>query len=233
MKWLSIALVVWLPSLPVAAEAESSIAFKGGFNAATFNKKHRENRPGSSGGLAGALQRPLGGRFLLGGQIDLLYTPRGSEVFIEGELQGKARLHYLDVVVAARPEVRLGPASVYLLLGGGLDFLVSAYDENSQGARRYGTSGLHRVDVALLVGAGVALHLPRWGLGPVRIGTVFLEARHDRGLRDIDAFVGFRNRTSSLMLGLSFALGSGAGTTRPKTPPVPSDPPCPLPPPAS
>ncbi|HEX7839957.1 MAG TPA: hypothetical protein VF469_20915, partial [Kofleriaceae bacterium] len=65
-----------------------------------------------------------------------------------------------------------------------------------------------RIDVALLGGAGVALQLPDHTVGPFHLGAVFLEARHDIGLFDTDAMVGgFRNRTSSLMLGLSLAVG--------------------------
>jgi hypothetical protein len=70
------------------------------------------------------------------------------------------------------------------------------------------TSDLRRIDVALLAGAGIALHLPLQELGPFQLGTVFLEARHDMGLIDTDPVNGgFKNRTSSLMLGLSLLVG--------------------------
>jgi hypothetical protein len=67
--------------------------------------------------------------------------------------------------------------------------------------------------VALLAGAGIALHLPRRGLGPFHLGSVFLEARHDRGLIGTDTVGGFKNRSSSLLLGLSFVLGARATTS--------------------
>lgn len=155
--------------------------------------------------------------------MELLYTPRGAEAIFDGEPLGKTRQHYLDLMLAARPGVRLGPASIYVMLGGGLSLLMSASQVNASGGTEELTDVLRRIDVALLAGAGIALHLPRRGSGPFRLGTVFLEARHDRGLIDTDAVNGgFKNRTSSLMLGLSFALGS---KTAP--PPARSDPPAP------
>lgn len=191
------------------AESELDLALKAGPNAATLAANNRFNRYGFSGGLSGHLQRPIANRFLLGGQMELLYTPRGAEAKVDGQLIGKSREHYLDIVLAARPAARLGPASVYLLLGGGLNFLVSANQENAAGAKQDITGDLHRIDVALLGGAGVAVHLPHQEFGPFRLGTAFLEARHDIGLMDTDALNGgFKNRTSSLMLGLSFVLGT-------------------------
>src|SRR5689334_10302970 len=100
------------------AGPEVDLAFKGGPDVARLSREHRLNRYGFSGGLAGQLQWPLTDRFSLAGQLDLLYTGRGTEMVIEDVLQGKVRQHYLDVVVAARPAARLGWASVYLLLGG-------------------------------------------------------------------------------------------------------------------
>jgi hypothetical protein len=122
-------------------------------------------------------------------------------------------------MVAARPQVRLGPASVYLLLGGGLNLLVSANKEGASGAEQDITDGLRRIDVALLGAAGVALHLPHRGAGSFRIGTVFLEARHDVGLVDTDAIAdGYKNRTSSLMLGFSFVVGGPPSPVTTATP---------------
>jgi hypothetical protein len=64
--------------------------------------------------------------------------------------------------------------------------------------------------VALLVGAGIALDLPRTQLGPFQLGTLFLEVRHERGLIDVDTMdFGLKNRTTSILLGLSLVLGSG------------------------
>jgi opacity protein-like surface antigen len=123
-------------------------------------------------------------------------------------------------MVAARPAARFGRASVYLLLGAGLNLLVDANKENVSGAKQDITGELHRVDVALLAGAGFALHLPRQVLGPLRLDGVLLEARHDHGLLDTDAVNGgFKNRTSSVMLGLSFALTSRASATAPASSP--------------
>jgi hypothetical protein len=209
MKRMLVAMIVLLP-LSADAQPEAGVAFKGGINAATLDYQYRVNRYGASGGLAGYLQWLLSDRISMGGQLELLYTPRGAEVIRDGTLQGKIRQHYLDVVVAARPGLQLRPASVYLLLGAGVNFLVDAYDENRWGVPRDITHDVHRIDVALLAGAGVAFHLPHRRLGPVRLDTVFLEARHDRGMIDVSKMdFGFGNRTSSLMLGLSFGLGAG------------------------
>lgn len=209
MKILLIAVAFWLaPSSSRAQPDELSIAFKGGPNAATQAETYRVNRYGLSGGISGDLRWSLTDRFSLAGQIELLYTPRGAEVVFEGEHVGKLREHYFDLVIAARPEAHFGRTSAYLLLGGGLNLLVSANKDDAAGAGQDITRGLHQIDVALLGGIGVALHLsPHRELGPFRLGRVFLEARHDVGLLDVDAVNGgFKNRTSSLMLGLSFVI---------------------------
>jgi hypothetical protein len=121
------------------------------------------------------------------------------------------RQHYLDVALAVRPGIRAGRLGVYVLLGGSLDLLLSANKEDVWGGRWYITGDLHRMDLALLVGAGVALQLPRERLRALHLGTVFLEARHDHGLLETDAVNGgYKNRASSLMLGVSFAVRRSA-----------------------
>lgn len=210
MKILQTILIIictWSVASASHAEPALAIAFKGGPNAATLAENNRSNRYGFSGGFAGNSRWPLIGSLSLAGQIEVLYTPRGAEAIFNGELLAKSREHYFDVMVAARPEVQLGRASIYFLLGGGVSFLVSASKENAAGAGQDITGDLHRIDVALLGGVGVALELPHRQLGPFHLGTVFLEARHDIGLLDTDAINGgYKNRTSSLMLGLSFAI---------------------------
>lgn len=221
-------ILVWMIPLRAGAEPELGVAFKGGPNAATVAEDNRFNRYGLSGGLAGNLRWPLIDRFSLAGQIELLYTQRGTEASREGEYLGKVRQHYFDVTVAARPEARLGRARLYLLLGGGVNLLMRADKEDASGGKVDITGELHRIDVALLAGAGIALHLPHRALGPFRLGAVFLEARHDRGLIDTDAVNGgYKNRSSSLMLGLSFALASGAADSQPASRPSRSDSPPP------
>lgn len=215
-KILAIAAVFWLVPFSALAQPELDIAFKGGPNASTLAEDYRVKTYGFTGGLAGHLQWLLAERFLLGGQVEILYSPRGAEVVFEGEYLGKSREHYVDVTVAGRPGARLGPASVYVLLGGGVNLLLSANEEDRSGVKEDTTDGLRRIDVALLIGAGVAFQLPQRAVGPVRLGTVFLEARHDRGLIDTDPVVGgFRNRTSSLMVGLSFVRGTATAPPKP------------------
>ena len=216
MKGLLIVAATWMGPAAARAEPGLELALKAGPNAATLDEPSRFARYGVTGGLAGHLEWPLVDRFSLGGQVELLYTPRGAEAFFDGVYVGETRGHYLDLVVAARPEARFGPASVYLLLGGGLGLLVRADKLYASGMMQDITDDMRRLDVALLVGAGVAWHPPGQGTGPFRLGTVFLEARHDHGLLDSDGLVGgFKNRTSSLMVGLSFAVGSGAAAPRP------------------
>jgi len=212
MKTLTIA-ILWSISSIVHAQPELDIGFKGGPNAAIQAENFRVNRYGFSGGLSGDLQWLLIDRLLLGGQIELIYTPRGAETIFEGEHVGKLREHYVDLTVTARPEARLGWASLYLLLGGGLNLLVSASRDDAAGAGQDIIDGLHRIDVAVLGAAGIALHLPHRELGPFRLGTIFLEARHDIGLLDVDTSGGFKNRTSSLMLGFSFVVGGRPSPT--------------------
>lgn len=218
-------LALWVVLAPFSADAqpEPGLVLKGGLDASTITRQYRVDRYGFTGGLGGYVQWDLNDRFALAVQMDLLYTPRGAEVVVEDELQGKLRQHYFDVVATTRPEVRFDPVSVYLLLGVNVNFLMNAKSENTTGMYQDVTSDLRRVDVALLAGAGVALQLPHEGLGPFRLGTVFLEARHDRGLIDVDPMnEGVKNRTTSLMLGLSFVFGSDVPATRSVAPPAQS-----------
>jgi hypothetical protein len=220
VSYVLILVLFWLMPVKAYAGPGVSIALKGGPDAATLAEADRSNKYGFSGGISGYHPWALTEQSSLAGQLDLLYTDRGAEVVFDGDSIGKTRLHYLDVTLSARPEINLGPMSVYLLLGGGLNLLLSASQEDSLGSKQDIIEGLHRVDLELLAGAGVALHLSDKELGPLYLGTVFLEARHDHGLIGIDAVDGgFENRTSSLMLGLSFALSSGRSA-----PPLRSDP---------
>lgn len=221
MKTMLVALVIWWVPSSGSAQVRSSVEVKGGLNAATLAVDSRTNRYGFSGGLAGRVRWPVAERFSLAAQLEVLYTPRGARVIRDGTASGGSRQRYLDVVILVRPGARLGPANAYLLLGGGMNILLSAFKENDGGGGRDITDELHRLDVALVGGAGVALPLPRRSLGPLRLGTVFLEARHDRGLLDVDAVNGgYRNRNTSVMLGLSFALGSGPVDVRPASAPA-------------
>ncbi len=195
------------------ANPELDVALRGGLSAARHAAEFRVHRYGISGGVGACLQWELEGRFLLGGQVDLLYTTRGAEVVTDGFKQGTFEEPYFDVALAARPGIRLGRADVYLLVGGSLNFLWSARSESVTGASQDLTDVFRRVDVALLGGAGVAFHLLPKGWGPFRRGTVLFEARHDHGLLDTVAVGGeleLENRTTSFMLGVSFALGSRA-----------------------
>ena len=213
-------LPIFLGLLPTVSRAdpELRLAVKGGPNTATQDHDLRDSRNGISGGVSGGLQWALLDPLSLGGQLELLYTPRGSETVVQGESVGKVREHYVDLTATVRPELGLGPASVYLLLGGGLDLLVSAKKDDAGGTGQDITSGLHRIDVALVGAAGVAVHLPHKEESTLRLGTIFLEARHDIGLLDVDLGGGFKNRTSSLMLGLSLVLGDSP----PPLPPPPA-----------
>lgn len=207
------------------AERELGAALKGGVSAATLAEDYRESRYGFSGGVGGHFQRPLPGRFSMGGQLELLYTPRGARAIMEGVYLGRVRQHYLDFTFAARPGARLGPTTMYLLLGGGLNLLLSADKEFSSGTKEDITGGLRRIDVALLAGVGIALPLSRHELGPFQLDAVFLEARHDHGLVDTDTVNGgYQNRTSSLMLGLSFALGTEPAARTAAAPAASGDP---------
>jgi hypothetical protein len=206
--------LLFLLCLPHSSKAqpEPSLSLKAGPNATVWDKEHHEHNYGFCGGLAGDLQWPFGARFSLGAQMALLYMPRGTEQFSPntGEFLGTYRQHYFDIAVAIRPEARAGSAGVYLLLGGSWSILLNANVVDELGTRR--DVNLRRHDVALLAGLGGALHLPSHRLGPFRLDTMFLEARYDRGLLDFlrqDDFSA-KNRTTSLMLGVSFAIGSKA-----------------------
>lgn len=206
--------VLCLVSVPVQAEPGINIAVRGGGNASTFNGDNSKYKYGLSAGVSGLLEWPLNAPFSLGAQMDVLYTPRGADLVFEGEYVGTFRHHYLDVALAIRPSIRTGSVSVYLLLGGSWNLLLRASRTDSLGQKDDVTDGFSRHDVALLVGAGIALALPPKRVGPFHLGTFFLEGRHDWGLRDVSPTTDsdLNNRTTSLMLGLSFALGSGAAS---------------------
>jgi hypothetical protein len=192
-----------------AQSGELNFALKGGINAATLDHANRENRYGFTGGLSANFQLFTTDRRLLGGQIELLYTPRGANAVFDGVMEGRSRSHYIDLVLAGRPEARFGAISVYLLIGGGLDFLMSANKDDAAGPGQDITRDLRRIDISLLVGAGVAWRLSNKEFRLWHPRTVFVEARHDIGLFDTDLVNGgFKSRTSSLMLGLSFAFGN-------------------------
>lgn len=193
------------------AQPELSFALKAGPNAAIWDRAHHDHKYGLSGGLAADLLWPFGERFSLGGQIALLYVPRGTKSISPstGELIGTFRQHYFDVSVAIRPEARVGPAGIYLLVGGSWSILQSA-TRTSEPSGVKDDVDYRRNDVALLAGIGSALHLSSHRLGPFRLGTVFLEVRYARGLIDFvrEDDSSAKNRTTSLMLGASFVLGS-------------------------
>jgi hypothetical protein len=214
-----VTLIIIFLCLPRLSEAqpELSLSLKAGPNAAAWDREYHEHVYGFSGGLAGDLRWPFGARFSLGAQIALLYMPRGTESFsrMTGELLATVRQHYFDMAVAIRPEARVGSVGVYLLLGGSWSILLNANAVDFLG--RKDDFDIRRHDLALLAGLGGALHLPSHRLGLFRLDTVFLEARYDRGLLDfIPADDSSRkNRTTSLMLGVSFALGSKVTVARP------------------
>jgi len=225
MKGLLATIALCLASFPAHAQPGLDISFKGGPNAARHAEESRFNRYGISGGIAGQIQWALDDRFALGTQLELLYSPRGAKIMSVGEYLGQIREHYLDFAVAARPEAKFDSISLYLLLGAELNVLMSANQEDASGAKQDITDGLHRIDVTLLISAGGALNLSGPRLGPFRLNSIFLEARYERGL--IDTIVdseGFQNRTASLVLGLSFALGDRAEAIKPTPLPVQSDP---------
>lgn len=220
-----LALAIMFLCLPCLSEAqpELSLSLKAGPNAAVWDREHHEHKYGFSGGLAGDARWPFGARFSLGAQMALLCMPRGTEAIdpFTGEFLGTFRQRYFDIAVAFRPAARIGPTNIYLLLGGGWNLLLRATREsvNTPGWKEDVTDGFSRHDLSLLVGAGVSAHLPSKKLGPFRLSTVFLEARYDRGLLDFarsDNSV--KNRTTSLMLGVSFALGSKAAVPSPSDP---------------
>ncbi len=202
-------LLVWLAPAPAHAGPYAGFSLKGGVAGAKYNKPNRFLRYDPSGGIAGHLGWPLAGRFLLGGQLELLYTPRGTRVAFEGIPAGNSLQHYFDVAITARPEVRLEPVRLYLLLGASWNHLMSAYDWNALNGRFDVTHLVRENDVALRAGIGVVWPLPRRSLAPFDRLSVFLEACHDRGMIDFDIVdLGFRNRSSSFMVGLTFGLTS-------------------------
>jgi hypothetical protein len=217
MKFIIPLIIAYLVPEPANAENETGLLVKAGGNAAILAEDHRYNIYGLTGGIAGYLRHTLGGQFSLGGQIDLLYTPRGAKVMDGSDYLGQSRLNYIDTALSLQPHMQFGAISIYLVIGGELSFLLNADKENASGAHLDITADLRKIDVALLGGAGVAWHLGNSATSTFRIDAVSLEARHDIGLLDTDMVNGgFKNRSSSLMLGLSFVLGGSPSGTSPQ-----------------
>lgn len=209
-------LAICLICLPARADSILDLALKGGLNSSVLEHDNRVGRYGFSGGVAGHLSVASIDRFSLAGQLEMLYTPRGANVVFEGESLGGSREHYMDIVLAARPTVQLGRVGIYLLLGGGLNVLLTANKHDAMGTEQNITDDLHRLDVSLLGGVGVAATLSSGDSSSFHLDTVFLEARHDIGFLEVDAVNGgYKNRTSSLMLGVSFALGGRVASEPP------------------
>ena len=215
MKQIPPTVALLLICQTVRAQPKLDVAFKGGVDAATQEREFRVNRYGFSGGLSGDLQWMVSDNVSLGAQAELLYTQRGAKVMFEGEEAGQIRSNYVDLVLGVRPQAGCGAISVYALNGGSLNVLTNASRDDAAGPDQDITEGLHRVDVAVLGAAGVALQLPSSDASMFRLGTVFVEARHDIGLLDVDRSGGFKNRTSSVMLGLSFVVGGKSAPDRP------------------
>src|SRR5579872_4889282 len=144
--WLIIATLGLFASPSWAQPSETDVALKGGDNAATLTQDNRDNRYGFSGGIFGHMQWSFNDRISLGGQAELLYTPRGAEAVLDGMTQGQFREHYVDFMLAVRPEVRFGAMGIYLLAGGGLNFLIRANKDQGAGTEQDITEGLHRLD---------------------------------------------------------------------------------------
>jgi hypothetical protein len=214
-KTLTVLVILCLP-YSSNSQPELSFSLKAGPNAAAAGREQNALKYGLSAGVAGDLRWSSAARFSLGAQLALLYVPRGVKVISPstGEFIGAFRRHYIDTTAALRPAARIGPANLYLLLGGGWAFLLRAIREsvNTPGQKDDVTNGFGRHDLTLLVGAGVWASLPSKRLGPFRLGTVFVETRYDRGLLDHvraeDSSA--KNRTTSLMFGMSFTLGFNA-----------------------
>jgi hypothetical protein len=194
----------------ISADTEADIALKGGLNSSIFAHENRESISGFSGGLEAHLEKPFVDHVSLGGQIELIYSQRGAEVVVGGQHLARSREHYMDLTAAVRPQLQFGPIHLYVVLGGGLDFLVHATTVDLSRVEQDVTDELHRFDIELLGAAGVAVALPRHTLGPLRLDTIFAEAREDVGLLKVDDDTGSKNRTTSVMLGLSFAVAASS-----------------------
>lgn len=193
-----------------------AVLIKGGASASTLSHEYRERRYGLSSGAGAYLQWAVGERFLVGGQLELLYISRGAEVVFNGESQGELRERYLDVVAAVRPQIKLDRVNLYALLGGGVGFLTKASDQNTAGMSQDVTNNLRRRDILLLGGVGVTFSPFSQSDAIRRTAKIFLEARYDLGLVDIDPMDGgFKNRTMSLFLGLSLGLLPSGNPARP------------------
>jgi Outer membrane protein beta-barrel domain len=218
-RWIVAIALTWLMPLRGNAETAGEIGAIAGVNAATLDHQDRESRLGFSGGIFGGMQHAFDERWGFGERLELLYTPRGADTASGGVALGQLREHYVDLALALHPELRFGALSAYAVLGGSLDILLSANKHSTGGPTEYITGDVSRVDVAILTGIGVAWRLGGRGAGTLQPGAISLEVRHDIGLLELDPVNdGFKNRTTSVMLGVSFLLGGRAAQPPPDKP---------------
>jgi hypothetical protein len=134
---------------------------------------------------------------------------RGSNAVVDDVLQSSTRLHYLDASLLARPTLRFDQVGAYVLLGAGVCILMSANSKNRDGMTQDVSDYFHRIDTALVMGAGAMFRPFTKKQGALRVNALFVEARYELGLVDVDPEdLGFKNRTLALLLGVSIALTS-------------------------
>lgn len=208
-KTTAVFAVFVLLCLAMDATADTSFLVKVGVDAAKFNQEDRTNKYGLSAGVGGHVDRSFNRGVVLGGQLEVSYVQRGSDAVVNDNLQSSIRMHYLDWVLTARPAMRFGVVEPYVLLGAGLCVLMNAKNRNDSNVTEDITGNLHRVDVLLAMGAGVAYRPFAVRSSGFGLDALFIEARYERGLVDIDTMdLGIENRNAALLLGASFALGA-------------------------
>ena len=185
--------ILWI-AIPSPASAQVGVLV--GLNSANIKFDpdpdfDSERRTGFVAGLS--FNAPIQDVFSV--ELDALFSQKGTNFTIPGELDGKIKLNYVDIPVLGRINLAgSGPARVHLLIGPSFNFKVSEKLEDEEGEVDEDEDSFERFETALVIGGGVTVSRFR------------VDVRYGLGLSNIvkdDENEGFtaKNRVFSVLVG--------------------------------
>jgi hypothetical protein len=187
-------ILLFIAAAPAAAQTQTDFGIKGGFNASKLNVDPEEpdvdfkNLIGPTGGVFATI-----GRGALAGQIEALYSRRGTKAESEGE-EFQIKLTSIDVPLLLRFNGAPGRNTFFITAGTTLGFIFDAKQE-AEGFEEDITDDVEKFDAGVTVGAGV------------QTGNLVLEGRYTHGLTNLstDEDEGkFRLRVWTFLVGFAF-----------------------------